>query len=149
MVLRELFGKKSEKFAKLGIFLAEKKSEGCGKNLLLVKGNIMFSTSRKGVTLVELLIVVLILAALSAIAIPRISQSATNAKQKACHTNIDVINSSIELYNADTGGYPADLTVVTTDTSYFPDGAPVCPVDGSTYPATLVNNRVDASGHTH
>jgi len=109
----------------------------------------MFKFNQKGVTLIELLIVVLILAALSAIAIPRISQSATNAKQKACHTNIDVINSSIELYNADTGGYPADLTVVTGDVNYFPDGVPKCPVTDAPYPDILVNNRVDAALHVH
>ena len=86
---------------------------------------------REGVTLIELLIVVLILAALSAIAIPRISQSAQNAKQNACDTNIDVINSAIEMYNADNNGYPANLALVTGDAAYFPDGAPACPLAGS------------------
>ena len=109
----------------------------------------MLSNKTKGVTLVELLIVVLILAALSAIAIPRISQSAENAKKKACLTNIDVINSSIELYNAENGSYPATLTVITQSTTYFPDGEPICPVTGAAYPSTLVNNRVDASDHSH
>lgn len=109
----------------------------------------MLKSKRKGVTLIELLIVVLILAALSAIAVPRISQSATNAKAKACLTNLDILNSSIELYNAENGAYPTDLTVVTSDTSLFPDGAPICPITGAAYPATLVNNRVDASGHNH
>lgn len=109
----------------------------------------MLNRERKGVTLIELLIVVLILAALSAIAVPRISQSATNAKAKACLTNIDILNSSIELYNAENGAYPANLTVVTDDTGLFPDGAPTCPIDGTVYPATLVNNRVNATGHSH
>ncbi len=102
---------------------------------------------RKGVTLIELLIVILILAALAAIAIPRISQSASTAKANACWTNIDVINSSIEMYNADNGSYPANLTTITQDTSYFPDGEPTCPVTGLVYPAALVNNRVDVTLH--
>lgn len=110
----------------------------------------MLSNKRKGVTLVELLIVVLILAALSAIAIPRITQSASNAKKKACSTNIDVINSSIELYAAENdGSYPADLEVITKSTSYFPDGEPKCPVLDAVYPKTLVNNRVDTTLHSH
>ncbi len=94
---------------------------------------------REGVTLIELLIVVLILAALSAIAIPRISQSANNAKQNACDTNIDVVNSAIEMYNADEGSYPSNLSDITDSKTYFPDGAPGCPLggtytmDGSTY----------------
>ena len=112
----------------------------------------MLSNKTKGVTLVELLIVVLILAALSAIAIPRITQSAQNAKIKACHTNIDVINSSIELYAADHDGkYPADLEVITNDLSYFPDGEPKCPVSNPmiVYPKELKNNRVNDADHKH
>ncbi len=109
----------------------------------------MLKSKRKGVTLIELLIVVLILAALSAIAVPRISQSATNAKAKACLTNIDILNSSIELYNAENGVYPTNLTTVTNDTALFPDGAPTCPITGAVYSSTLVNNRVDTSAHSH
>jgi len=106
--------------------------------------------SRKGFTLVELMIVVLILGALAAIAIPRIMGGAAAAKANACATNIDLINSQIEMYYSNTGGYPADLPTLTGDTAYFPDGAPVCPVDDLPYPATLTaNNRVDASGHVH
>ena len=93
---------------------------------------------REGVTLIELLIVVLILAALSAIAIPRISQSAHNAKQNACDTNVDVINSAIEMYNADTGSYPATLNLVTGSTTYFPDDAPTCSL-GGTYSMNALN----------
>jgi len=104
---------------------------------------------RKGVTLIELLIVVLILAALSAIAIPRISQSAQNAKQNACDTNISVINSAIEMYAADNDGeYPADdaamQTLVTGDTDYFPDGPPTCPL-GGTYSMDATTKRVSCS----
>ena len=114
----------------------------------ILKGRTMVNfTKRKGVTLIELLIVVLILAALAAIAIPRVSQSATNAKSNACWTNIDVMNSSIEMYNADNGSYPANLTTITGDTSYFPDGAPICPVSGLAYPSGLTNSRVDVSQH--
>jgi prepilin-type N-terminal cleavage/methylation domain-containing protein len=100
---------------------------------------------REGVTLIELLIVVLILAALSAIAIPRISQSAQNAKANACDTNVDVINSAIEMYNADNSGYPSALTDVTGSLIYFPDGAPLCPF--ATAYVMNVNDRVDPHGH--
>ncbi|MBE0537655.1 MAG: prepilin-type N-terminal cleavage/methylation domain-containing protein [Phycisphaerae bacterium] len=102
---------------------------------------------REGVTLIELLIVVLILAALSAIAIPRISQSAHNAKQNACDTNIDVINSAIEMYNAENGSYPAAIGDVTGSTTYFPDGAPVCPLSGvaTSYTMNATTKRVACS----
>jgi prepilin-type N-terminal cleavage/methylation domain-containing protein len=107
------------------------------------------TTKRKGVTLIELLIVVLILAALSAIAIPRISQSAQSAKQNACDTNVNVINSAIEMYAADNdGSYPADTaamqTLVTGNTAYFPDGAPTCPLSG-TYTMDATTKRVSCN----
>ena len=105
-------------------------------------------TERKGITLIELLIVVLILAALSAVAIPRISQSANNAKKNACHTNIDILNSAIEMYNADESAYPTNLSTLTGNTTYFPDGAPTCAL-GTAYSNTLSNNRVNTTGHSH
>ena len=106
--------------------------------------------TRKGFTLVELMIVVLILGALAAIAIPRITGGAQTARGNACKTNVDLINSQIELYNANTGSWPNNLKKVTTDTDYFPDGEPICPVTGVEYPNDLlVDNRVDASGHNH
>lgn len=106
--------------------------------------------SRKGFTLVELMIVVLILGALAAIAVPRIVGGAASAKANGCKTNVDLINSQIELYYANNGEWPADLQTVTQDTDYFPDGEPTCPVTGETYPNTLTDNhRVDASDHSH
>lgn len=82
----------------------------------------------KGFTLVELLVVVLILGALAAIAIPRISQSAEAAKINACKTNVDLINSQIELYYATAGEWPKNLNDLAKDSEYFPDGLPECPL---------------------
>lgn len=109
----------------------------------------MSRRNRKGLTLVELLIVILILGALAAIAIPKITTSATNAKRRVCETNIDTMNTMIEVYYADEDSYPSTLSTLTADPNYFPDGAPACPF-GTAYSNTLTSyNRVDTTGHSH
>ena len=112
--------------------------------------------NQKGVTLIELLIVILILAALSAIFIPRISQQATNAKAKltaeeqdqgeisdaeACRTNIDALNAAIELYSNKNGSYPANLDIVATNKKYFPHGMPR-KAKGTLGPTTRARGKV-------
>ena len=107
----------------------------------------MRNVNRKGVTLIELLIVVIILGALAAIAIPKISASAYNAKANACATNVDIMNSQIEMYVADHAGtYPATLAAITGDPNYFPEGEPNCPFD-TPYNYDTGTNRVQEHSH--
>ena len=103
---------------------------------------------KRAFTLVELLIVVLILAALAAIAVPRIGESAANARRRACETNIDIVNSQIELFTANTGAAPSPLTEVTEDINYFPDGAPACAF-GTAYSLDGTTGHVSTTGHGH
>ena len=102
--------------------------------------------SSRGFTLVELLVVVLILGALAFIAIPRIGQSSTTAKVNACKTNVDLLNSQIELYYANSGRFPAALTTLTGDANYFPDGAPLCPFS-TAYSYSTSTHRVAQHSH--
>jgi len=101
---------------------------------------------RKGVTLVELLIVVLIVGALAYIAVPRIIGGATTAKTNSCLTNISLINTGMELYRANEDAYPT-LAVLFADDDYFPDGTPLCAFDVN-YTLTTDSNRVNATEHT-
>lgn len=100
----------------------------------------------KGFTLVELLVVVMILGALAAVAVPRIGESANNAKKRACDTNVDLINSQIELYYAQEGRWPRRIRQITRNEDYFPDGEPECPF-GTAYTYSRTTHRVDDHNH--
>lgn len=60
--------------------------------------------NRKGFTLVELVVVIAILGILSAIAVPRLSGSRTNALNAADAANISTIESALQIYLLDKGG---------------------------------------------
>ena len=102
--------------------------------------------NRKGFTLVELLVVVLILGALVTLAIPRITGSAFNARVNACRTNVDRINSQIELYYQNEDTWPLNFNDLTNDPNYFPDGAPECPF-GNPYTIHGLKNRIIEHNH--
>ncbi len=103
----------------------------------------------KGFSLVEIVIVVLILAALAAIAIPTIIKGSTDAKINACKSNIDSINKAIELYHLNTGTWPSKLKGdFLENTDYFPDDAPECPF-GDKYKMDDDTHRVETDKHNH
>jgi len=110
-----------------------------------------FRKKERAFSLVELLLVVLILGALAAIAIPRMIITSKEANVNVCKTNVVLINSQIELYMVKTGTAVADfdaaaLTALLADTDYFPDGAPVCPF-GTSYTLNLTTHHVDNHSH--
>lgn len=102
---------------------------------------------RKGFSLAELLIVVVILGALAAIAIPAISAISGSAKVNVCSTNIDLLNRQIEMYRANTGNWPRRLRDVTRNPDYFPDGEPECPF-GKKYKMGS-DHRIKTNNHKH
>ncbi|MHB1345939.1 MAG: type II secretion system protein GspG [Candidatus Humimicrobiaceae bacterium] len=61
----------------------------------------------KGFTLIELLIVIIILAVLAGIAIPSYLSITNRAKSSATQAEMAGIATALEMYNADTGAYPA------------------------------------------
>jgi general secretion pathway protein G len=68
-------------------------------------------------TLVELLIVIIIIAVLAAIAIPKFADSSKRSKEAALRADLKLYRNAIELFKADTGAYPALLSDLAATTA--------------------------------
>jgi general secretion pathway protein G len=70
---------------------------------------------QKGFTLVELMVVIIILAVLTGIAIPSYLALRNRAKEQAARSEMQNIATAIAVYEADTGSNPADLAALEAD----------------------------------
>jgi prepilin-type N-terminal cleavage/methylation domain-containing protein len=99
--------------------------------------------SRHGFSVMELLAVVTILGIITAIIVPRVTVSSDTAKQKVNAHNKATINAAVERWYIEKGTWPADnLSDISAETSYFPEGLPVNPTDGSAYQLNATTHRV-------
>ncbi len=106
------------------------------------------SRRRHGLSLLELLAVVTILAVLSAVVVKGFSGADAEARKEACYINKGDIELQARLWFRNKASWPAsDLSNIGADTQYFPGELPTCPVDGSTYTLDPVTHLV--IGHTH
>jgi len=107
---------------------------------------------RRGFTLVELLVVLLILGVLVGLAVPRYMQSQKAARARTFASNIREIESALEAYRIDkaaTGAavYPDNLSELTLD--YFTQ-EPINPYTGKSMLGTGTNTGLEytaTSGH--
>ncbi len=99
---------------------------------------------RLGFSLLELIAVVAIIAVIATLIIPRLTTSASTAREKACFHNRAEINSAVEIYAVENGSFPANISDLDTP-DRFPDGIPVCPVSGVPYTLNAATYRVQ--GH--
>lgn len=86
-----------------------------------------------GFTLIEILLAVVIAGILLAVAVTRFDFSQEETKADVCDANVAAINTAISAYWTQHDSYPADLTDVTRDPQYFPNGEPKCPFTGKPY----------------
>ncbi|MCL6624610.1 MAG: prepilin-type N-terminal cleavage/methylation domain-containing protein, partial [Fimbriimonadales bacterium] len=63
---------------------------------------------KKGFTLVELLIVIIIIAILAAIVVPKFADSGLRSKEAALKSNLKLLRNAVELFKADTAACPAN-----------------------------------------
>ncbi len=77
---------------------------------------------RRGFTLVELLLVVVVLAILAAIAVPELGGPSERARSSTAAQNVAEIRTRIDIYYHQNGAYPPTL-----DPGWFADGIPENP----------------------
>jgi len=72
-----------------------------------------FRKDERGFTLVEVLIVVILVAILAAIAVPKYIQAVKGARASDAKVQINAILNASKIYQQETGAWPSDLTIMT------------------------------------
>ena len=99
-------------------------------------------------SLVELMGVLAIVGLLAAVVVPRLTGHDEDARIAACKASKSDIEVQCELWLHHHGSWPAaNLNDIGNDIGYFPQGLPVCPVDGSSYILDPGTGRL--VGHDH
>jgi prepilin-type N-terminal cleavage/methylation domain-containing protein len=110
---------------------------------------------RRGFTLIEIMIVVLIIGILLAIAVPNFVKARESSRTKACVANLKQIQSAKEQWAMDTrspGTVTPDASALFGANAYIagPATGPVCPANNTAYVVNTVDvNPTCSYGTTH
>jgi general secretion pathway protein G len=117
----------------------------------------MHRPTRKGFSLIEMVIVILILGIIAAVAAPRMFDTATTAEENTTRQQLQVLRNAIEMYRARDGVYPETNDLPRAMASMLNGPFPAPSVgshrgdvevyyDGDTDPATEVEPSVSSIG---
>ena len=116
------------------------------------------TSTQRGFTLIEIMVVVVIIGVLGAIVVPQFMSRPDQAKVTAAHTDIQAISTALEMYRLDTFNYPSTqqgLEALVTR----PSGTPLArnwnpqgylkslPVDPWGTPYQYLNPRTPSAGY--
>ncbi|HYO24318.1 MAG TPA: type II secretion system protein [Lacipirellulaceae bacterium] len=102
---------------------------------------------RQAFTLTELMAVVAIVGIVAAVVTVRASSGSSTSKSAGCAAIRGDIEVQAEIWRHNVGAWPAtNLSDIGANSSYFPSGAPTCPVTGGAY---TINSSGRVVGHNH
>lgn len=105
--------------------------------------------NKLGFTLVELLVVIVVLAVLAAIVLPKFMNSSARSKESALRSDLKLIRNAISLFQADIGKYPnslADLAETDPAKVKSADGAVVRAADWhGPYLDSVINDPISGA----
>ena len=91
----------------------------------LLTSRLMFK-NQDAFSMIELMVVIAIIGLLSAIAIPAFMKASLSARQKACVSNLEQVDSAIQQWAIDTKSLPENVVTHTNLLSYLRE-LPTCP----------------------
>lgn len=104
--------------------------------------------NRLAFSLLELMAVVAIVGIVTTLIVTRMVGSNESADIASCYVFKGDIEVQAEVWNHNTGSWPAgNLADIGGDLNYFPEGLPICPVDGTAYTIDTATGLV--IGHSH
>jgi type IV pilus assembly protein PilA len=114
----------------------------------------MKNKSRRGFTLIEIMVVVVLIGFMLCIAVPNLMYALTSARANTCIGNLRQIESACQQFATVNSLAPGSTVSVTNDLASYMKSIPVCPSGGSYYALPVGNNpqsrcTLDAAPYSH